>query len=316
MQIHNDHVQTIHDGTAQKDALMNATNVAEARIEAWPDEPTWIKQWWLLLVVFGFFYAPTIAGMVGDWWNNPDYSHGFLIPFAIAYLLWQKRDIYRRLPAISSWWGLVIVVSSQVIFLLGFLGSEFFLQRFSMVLLVAGALVFAAGWQFLKESVFPLLLLVLTIPLPAIVFNELALPLQLVASSWAERFLRVCTVPVYREGNVLQLATQMLNVTEACSGIRSLVSLITLALMVAYFTPLRWWMRTVFVLSAVPIALVANAFRVAGTGLLGQWFGPRAASGFFHLFSGWVVFLLAFGVLLGESALMQHWAKPRGRIIP
>jgi exosortase len=196
----------------------------------------------------------------------------------------------------------------------GFLGAEFFLQRVSMVMFFGGVILFFWGWRMLIETAFGLVLILLAIPLPAIIFNAVALPLQLLASAWAESFLRVCQIPVYRDGNVLQLSTQLLNVTEACSGIRSLMSLVTLATMLAYFLPMRWWARLLFIFTAVPVALAANAFRVAGTGLLARWFGEQAAQGFFHSFSGWLVFVFAFVVLLGELLLLQRLASPRKKV--
>jgi exosortase len=206
--------------------------------------------------------------------------------------------------------GLLVIVCSQVIFLIGCLGAEFFLQGFSLLVFLAGLTLFIWGWPTLWEASFVLLLLLLAIPLPTIVFNAVALPLQLIASSWAEFILRLLQVPVFRDGNLLQLDQMMLNVTEACSGIRSLASLVTAGVVVAYFLPARWWMRAVFVLSTIPIALAANAFRVAGTGLLGEFFGERWATGFLHLFSGWVVFVLAFCVLCGEWAAFQRLSRP------
>lgn len=272
-----------------------------------------LKRWALVIAAFVLVYTGTITGLVSDWMTNEDYSHGLLIPFAIAYLLYDKREELRALPLRPSGWGLAIIVFSQIVYLVGFLGAEFFLQRSSMVLFAAGAVVFAAGWRHLLHTAFAFVLFLMAIPLPSVIFNVVALPLQLLASSWAESFLSLCRVPVYREGNVLQLSTQMLNVAEACSGIRSLVSLFSLGMMLAYFLPLRWWARVLFVATTVPIALVTNAFRVAGTGVLAVWWGPEAAEGFFHTFSGWIVFVIAFVILLGELLLLQRFVRKEGR---
>jgi exosortase len=246
-----------------------------------------------------------------EWWTNPDYSHGLLIPFAIGYLIYEKRELLVSLELKPSWFGLVVIVASQCINVVGFLGAEYFLQRSSFVMLIAGLILFFAGWQHLRETAFMLILLELAIPLPVLIFNLVALPLQLIASSWAESFLRVCQIPVLREGNLLVLAQQTLNVTEACSGIRSLMSLITLGLMLAYFLPFKWIIRIAFVLTTIPIAIVANAFRVGGTGVLATYFGEKAAQGFFHTFSGWLVFVFAFVVLLGEVAILHRFFAPK-----
>lgn len=260
-------------------------------------------------------YAPVLVGLAEDWWNDPNYSHGFLVPLAAGYFAWRKKETLGSLAVRPSFWGLLLLVFSQAVFLVGFLGSEYFLQRFSFLLVLAGGILFLYGWAHLRVLAFPLALFLFMIPLPALVFNAIAAPLQLIASQWAEVFLRSCSVPIFREGNILILAHQSLNVTEACSGIRSLFSLATLALIVSYFLPVSTWLRGLFVLSVLPIALLTNSLRVAGTGLLSQWWGEKAAEGFFHGFSGWLVFLLAFALLCLESMVFERgyaWVR-KGR---
>jgi exosortase len=259
-------------------------------------------------------FGSTLIGLFRDWWDNPDYSHGLLLPFALAYLLYQKKEKLQALPLQPSIIGLVLVLGALGINLVGYLGAEFFLQRFSFLVFVAGVVWYLWGARHVWEMSFALLLLLFAIPLPALIFNAVSLPLQLIASSWAEQFLRICSVPVFREGNILMLSHQTLNVAEACSGIRSLMSLITLGVMIAYFLPFQLWVRTLFVLTTVPIALVANAFRVGGTGLLGRWFGNAAAEGFFHTFSGWIVFVFALGVLILEVIILQRWLLPNEKM--
>ena len=273
-----------------------------------------LRRWWWLLAAFALVYGQILVSLVGEWWSNDDYSHGFLIPIALGYLLYEKRQELLSIPASPSIFGFIVILLSQIVLIVGFLGAEFFLQRVSMVVFVGGVVLFFWGWRMLMETAFGLVLILLAIPLPAIIFNAVAFPLQLLASQWAESFLRVCQIPVYRDGNVLQLSTQLLNVTEACSGIRSLMSLVTLATMLAYFLPMRWWARLLFIATSVPVALAANAFRVAGTGLLGRWFGEAAAQGFFHSFSGWLVFVFAFVVLFSELLLLQRFAAPRKKV--
>ena len=272
----------------------------------------WPRMTWLLLGAALLLYAPTLSYLFYDWWHNPDYSHGFFIPFVAAFFLWRKRRIFRALPAEPASFGLLVVLGSQVVFLTGYL-AESFLQRVSLLLFLAGAILYFWGWRALRETGFLLVLLLLAIPLPEVIFNSVALPLQLVASSMAEKVLHVFGVPVFREGNLLQLDQQMLNVTEACSGIRSLATLVTAGAIVGYFLPARWWLRLAFVASSVPIALTANALRVAGTGVLGQAWGERWATGFLHLFSGWVVFVFATFLMFGEWFLLQRWFGPRVR---
>jgi len=192
-----------------------------------------------------------------------------------------------------------------LILLVGLLGSELFLSRISLIFLLAGIVQFLFGTAHLRALMFPLAFLVLMIPLPAIIFNKIALPLQGFAARVGESAISAANIPVLREGNVLVLAnTKPLEVAEACSGIRSLVSLITLGIVFAYFTDQRTWVRVLIVLSTIPVAILANGARVAGTGILAHYYGESAAEGFFHEFSGWVVFVIAFVMILALQRLI------------
>jgi exosortase len=279
------------------------------------EKPPSIAMWIALALAWLMVYWPSLQGLVTDWWSNPDYSHGLLVPFAIVAVIYQRRGVLRAATVQpETALGLLVIGLSQAMFLAGYLGAEFFLQRTAMVGFTVGAILFLAGWPRLKPLLLPLLLFQLSIPIPVIVFNRVALPLQLLASSWAETILRLCGIAVYRSGNILQLSRQTMNVTEACSGIRSLVSLITLAIIMIAFDRVHWLIRTFYVGSAVVVAVVANVIRVSGTGLLGCLFGMRAATGFFHLFEGWFIFVLSF-VLLGlELKILKRLftRKPEG----
>ncbi len=283
---------------------MSTTAVQKSDFQSGARQP-WVA-WGALAIVVVLVYGKVLVDLALDMWGRDDYSHGILIPFALAYLIHQKREHVRQLPLRQSAFGLVIVLGSQLVNLVGFMGAEFFLQRVSFVIFLAGVVLFVYGWKHLWESAFALLLLLLAIPLPAIVFNAIALPLQLIASSVAERVLQSLDIPVLREGNILNLANMQLSVAEACSGIRSLMSLITLGVMVAYFLPYRWWVRSIFIVSTIPVAVVANAFRVGGTGVLAHHYGLSAAEGFFHTFSGWLVFVCAFLILMAEVAIIRR----------
>jgi len=194
----------------------------------------------LALGALAIVYVPVLAGLGSDWYSNPNYSHGFIIPFAVAFIVWQQRARLRAVPAQPSHWGLALVLLSQAEYLVGYLGAEYFLQRTSLLLLIAGGIVFLFGWQHLRLQLFSLTLLLLAIPLPQLVFNAIAFPLQLLASSWAAALLTLCGIPVFRQGNILLLPQRALDVAEACSGIRSLFSLISLAMLVVYFVPVRF----------------------------------------------------------------------------
>jgi exosortase len=254
-------------------------------------------------------YADVLAKLLLAWRTDDNYSHGFFIVPIARYLAWERRDQLAAASARPSSLGLLIVLASAVVLAAGVLGAELFLTRISLVGMLGGIVLFMFGWRHLRILAFPLLFLVLMIPLPAIIFNKIAFPLQLLASRAGEFALSSVDIPVLREGNVLVLANTSLEVAEACSGIRSLISLLTLGIVFGYLADSRAWVRTIVALSTIPVAVVSNGARVAGTGIAAHRFGPAAAQGFFHEFSGWAVFVVAFAMMLGlQRALV--WIFP------
>ena len=246
----------------------------------------------------GFLYRDILPDLVAAWWTDDNYSHGFLIPPIAAYFAWERRHRFGAAVLRPSAAGLVIVLGSLLVLAVGVVGVELFLTRISLLGILAGIVVFLFGWARLRVVVFPLAFLLLMIPLPAIIFNQIAFPLQLVASQFGETVIRTADIPVLREGNILVLANITLEVAEACSGIRSLISLLTLGIVFGYFADERAWVRLAIVASTVPVAIVSNGARVAGTGIAAHHFGRAAAEGFFHEFSGWIVFAVAFALML------------------
>jgi exosortase len=184
-----------------------------------------------------------------------------------------------------------------MVMIAGTLGAELFLARISMIGVAAGLVLFVAGWRHLRTLAFPLAFLLLMIPIPAIIFNQVAFPLQLLASQFGTQILSAAGIPVLREGNVIVLARTSLEVAEACSGIRSLISLLTLGIALSYFSDPRRWVRTTVIVATVPIAILTNGLRVAGTGIAAHYYGPQAAEGFLHAFSGWLMFAVAIGIM-------------------
>jgi exosortase len=242
-------------------------------------------------------YCRVLVKLVTDWAEIPDFSHGFLIPIFSAYLAWTKRKTLFKTKVVPTWSGVAVVALGLVVLILGVYGAELFLSRISLVILLAGLVLSFGGWELLKELRFPILVLILAIPIPAIIFNEITFPLQILATKLASALLQLFNVPVLREGNIIQLSVMKLEVAEACSGIRSLMSLFTLAIFYGYFlekSPLR---RTILAVASVPIAIAANAVRIFGTGLCVQYWDPDKAMGFFHEFQGWVMFLVSLGCL-------------------
>jgi len=252
------------------------------------------------------------VSLVMDWYHGDNYSHGFLIVPIAAYFAWERRDRLKAIAAKPSMLGLVVVLGSIAVLLAGILGSELFLTRISIIGALTGTVLFMLGWRHLRILAFPIGFLLLMIPIPAILFNQIAFPLQLLASRFGESAMSMADVPVLREGNVLILANTTLEVAEACSGIRSLVSLLTLAIVLGYFSDRRLWVRLAVALSSIPVAVVTNGIRVAGTGIAAHRFGAAAAEGFFHEFSGWLVFVAAFALTLAIQRVIA-FVSPGGR---
>lgn len=270
------------------------------------------RMWPVLLASLAavWLFAGVATGLVSDWAHDDNYSHGFLIVPMAAYFAWERRH---RLAGTTrpSWLGLGAVVCSLAMLVAGILGAELFLTRLAMVGVLAGSVLFLWGWRHLRVLAFPLTFLLLMIPIPAIIFNQLAFPLQLFASQFGTAVMEAFSVPVLREGNVIVLANTKLEVAEACSGIRSLISLLTLGIVYGYFADSRGWVRVAIATSSIPIAIVANGLRVAGTGLLAHYYGPEVADGFFHTFSGWLVFGVAFVMLLAVTRTLMLMAPER-----
>jgi exosortase len=247
---------------------------------------------------FVLLYWRVMVSLAGAWRTDDNYSHGFLIVPIAAYFIWERRTRFGATPLKPSNLGLLVILAGVFTLTAGLLGSELFLTRVSMLLVIAGVVGFLFGWARLRVIAFPLAFLLLMIPIPAIIFNRITFPLQLLASRCGEAALQAADIPVLREGNVLILANTSLEVAEACSGIRSLISLLTLSIVVGYLADRRSWVRTLIACSSVPVAILANGARVAGTGIAAHYFGPAAAEGFFHEFSGWVVFVIALLLML------------------
>jgi exosortase len=266
----------------------------------------------LLVGSFAFLYRHVIAKLVNDWYIDENYSHGFLIVPIALYFVWERRNRLREALRTPCSWSIFIVLGSMALLLAGILGSELFLTRISILGTTAGIILFLFGRNHLKILILPIAFLLLMIPIPTIIFNQIAFPLQLLASRFGELALLASQIPVLREGNVIHLANTSLEVAEACSGIRSLISLLTLGIVYGYFTDSRIWVRVVLALGTMPIAIAANGIRVAGTGIAAHFYGEQAAQGFFHSFSGWIIFIAAF-VMMFVLYRIIAWIAPERR---
>ena len=296
------------------------------------------KHYWRAFAIISailFTYAAVLVKLSSNWWSDENYSHGLLVPFIIGYILWVQREKLAAAPkrAATVLGGIIVAVALFALWI-GVAGAELFSQRMSLVLLIAGTVIYFWGWHLLRLIWVPLALLALASPIPAIIFNKIAFPLQLFASRCAVWSMSLFGIPVLRQGNVIELKplnsfdTRKLEVVEACSGIRSLMTLVTLAVVFAYFThprsddptgnggkggKLGWlrtygfWRSTILVLSAVPIAILTNAARVSGTGILSHYYGTQVADGFFHSFSGWAIYIVAFLLLFGVGWILDRF---------
>jgi len=271
-------------------------------------KPTLQARWWqaiVLLVLVGWLYFSILGRLAQQWTHDPNFSHGFFVPAFSLFVLWQERGRLSALPVKPSWTGLPIVLLALCVLVLGNLGAELFLSRTSLLVLIAGLVIFFLGWQYFRAVLFPWAFLLLMIPIPSILFNQITFPLQLLASKVASDVLPLGGVPVLREGNVIGLPLMQLEVAEACSGIRSLLSLATLTIIYGYLMETRIWIRVLLALASVPIAVAANSFRIVGTGLLVQYWDPEKAEGFFHLFSGWLIFVMSLAMLFALHKLLR-----------
>jgi exosortase len=263
-------------------------------------------------VCLGIF-APILYHMTLHWKYVPDYSHGFLVGPLAVYFAWERRDQLKRTPIDPSWWGVVPLVLGALALTVGRLGVELMAMRTAFVLTLNGLILLLLGRQAYRVLAFPMLFLFLMIPLPQSLVNVIAFPLQLVAADLAVDALHVLGIPALREGNIIHLANTQLFVAEACSGLRSLMALGTLAVVFAYFFRKNLVERLVIVASAIPIAILVNAFRVALTGTLTHRFGKAAAEGVLHQTEGFFTFGLAFGLLLIEAWLLKSFWPRRWR---
>jgi exosortase len=232
------------------------------------------------------------------------------MPVIAGYFIWEWRKELAALPLRASKQGLAFLVFAAAVFLVGTVGAERFTMQVGIVSLLVGLVWTHFGNAITRRIVFPISLFYLMIPLPGIIYRNLSFNLQILSSKLSVDFMQLFALPVYREGNVINLYYTQLEVAEACSGITSLVSLVTVGWIFAYIAQKRFWPRAVLVASAIPIAMLMNAFRIAGTGMLAHFWSVKAAEGFFHSFAGWIVFIAAFVILLAENGVivaLRRW---------
>jgi exosortase len=268
--------------------------------------PWLVMAWFLALLILLFF--PVLKVMVQEWSGDEDMGHAFFVPLVAGYIAWQDRERIMAQPLKPFWPALALVVWGFCQMLLGFIGADFFLARTAFLIAIVGIIWTIAGTAVLKTLTFPLILLLFMIRIPMLIYQQITFPLQILASQVAEASLEMIGVPVLRAGNVLELPTRQLQVVEACSGIRSLLSLTFLSLAYAHFFDKRTWIKPVLFVATVPIAIIANAGRITLTGILSEY-KPEWADGVYHAFEGWVIFMVALGTLLLVHRLICRFTK-------
>lgn len=291
-----------------------------------------------IAAALAFLYANVLAKLAFDWWTDENYSHGLLVPFVIGFIVWSEFDCLKKAAKNpSALFGFVLIFFALLMLLGGTLGAELFTRRVSLVVMLIGVVVYFFGSRILKSLVVPFLLLLLAIPIPQIIFNKIAFPLQIWASQAAVWGIRLFDVPTIRKGNVIEIlprgATQTiaLEVVEACSGIRSLMTLVTIALVLAYFTRAfrktekientrfaflqnpDFWRASILMLAAVPIAILTNAARVTATGVLTYYYGKQATTSAVHSASGWLVYLVALALLFAVNVIVKKFQSGKAR---
>ncbi len=279
-------------------------------------EPVAPKSWlllqalWLTILIV-LCYAPVIQNILGQWYKNDDMAHGFFVPLVAGYIIWDKRDALARERAEVNNWGLAVILFGGFLVSLGSVAAEIFTQRVALLVSIYGIVLYLAGARIFRLLLFPLVLLFFMLPIPGVAYKQVTFPLQLLASQLAEHIMELAGFMVLREGNILELAGRQISVVEACSGIRSLFSLTFFSLAYAYVMRSPAWILWVMLAVTIPVAILANASRVALTGILGEY-DQQLAEGLFHSFSGWAIFVFGIAILMVIHAAISRFARKRG----
>jgi len=257
----------------------------------------------LILPLLAAMYFRIVPDMVKVWYLDGNYSHGFIVPVITFFLLRRRWPELEKLPVHPADSGLAVLIFGLFQLLAAWFAGEFFTMRTSLIVILAGLILFLFGREVLKGMAVPLGYLVLMVPIPYIIYDMIAFPLKLFVTRVSVALLRGMGVVVMREGNIIMFPATVLEVADACSGIRSLVSLVAFAGAYVFMTHFSDAARWIIILSAIPIAVATNVMRVVITGILAQWWGTKAAEGFFHEFAGATVFLsaLILVVVVGET---------------
>lgn len=259
----------------------------------------------IILVAFAILYRTTIANLIQDWITNDNYSHGFMVPFIAGYMIWHKKHQLGQAIIAPNNFGLLIIIFGMCIFIIGNIAAELFTMRTAVVVTIGGLCIYSFGMQVTTIIAVPIIYLMFMVPIPAIIWNKIAFPLQLLSAKFTSNVVQFIGISMLREGNILHLTNTSLEVVDACSGLRSLTSLLALSAAFAYIVSLSSISKWIMFLSAIPIAIAVNIIRLTTTAILATHFGPEVAQGFLHELSGIIIFLLAFILLYGLFILIK-----------
>jgi len=261
----------------------------------------------LVALAAAVFYEP-LAELVRRWMAQEEYSHGFLIPVIVGWLIWSRRNALLGSVGTPSWAGPALVALAGALHILGKLSSLFILSQLGFIVALLGITLGTGGISLLRVMFVPIIFLLFAIPTPYFIDAVLSYRLQLISSELGTAFIRLFQIPVFLEGNVIDLGVYKLQVVDACSGLRYLYPLMSLGFLAAYLFQAPMWQRTLVFLSTIPITILMNSFRIGVVGLLVDNFGPQDADGFLHMFEGWIIFIACAGVLVGEMTLLTRYA--------
>ena len=291
--------------------LMKANEVSKTRFA----QPNAIYVILLVLVsVFVAFvaFSESIFELVRRWTVQEEYSHGFLIPVIVAWLFWSRRDALVASIGRPSWTGPALILLAAVMHIIGKLSALYVLSQVGFVVALIGIALGLGGYSLLKVTFIPIIFLLFAIPLPYFIDAVLSYRLQLISSQLGTFFIRLLQIPVFLEGNVIDLGVYKLQVVEACSGLRYLYPLMSLGFLAAYLFQAPFWQRAVVFLSTIPITIVMNSLRIGIVGALVNYWGPQDADGFLHMFEGWIIFIACAGVLVTEMTLLARVGLGKG----